>query len=58
MIKKINKSWATLLTFEMANDFVITTLVLNLVIDFGNWMLMLRDILSAVIKIHGYIIPK
>lgn len=51
--------WLTkVFVWDAQNGYPLSTLFLNLVLDFGNWSQMCIDILTAYIEYRGYIIPQ
>lgn len=45
------------LAFDAKKGYPITKLVINLIMDFGDWGQMCIDVLTALMEFWGYIIP-
>lgn len=50
--------WLTrVLTWDAQNGSVLSMLLVNLIIDFGDWGQMCKDLMIAILEYYGYIIP-
>ncbi len=50
--------WLTrVLTWDAQNGSVLSMLLVNLIIDFGDWGQMCKDLMIAILEYYGYIMP-
>lgn len=53
-----SKEWISrVLIWDAQNGYVFSKLLVNLIIDFGNWGQMCQDVVMTALEYFGYIIP-
>lgn len=53
-----SKEWISrVLIWDAQNGYVFSILMVNLIIDFGDWGQMCQDVVMTALEYFGYIIP-
>lgn len=53
-----SKEWLSrVLAWDVQNGYVFSRMLVNLIIDFGNWCQMCQDVMMATLEYLGYIVP-